>query len=71
MRYRSLTVKTATVRELRNQFGKLSKWLDRGETVQIGKLKLPKDWAGWFADADRASLPVPGEKGVRTVAPGG
>jgi len=28
-------MKTATVRDLRNQFGKLSKWLAAGETVQI------------------------------------
>jgi antitoxin (DNA-binding transcriptional repressor) of toxin-antitoxin stability system len=34
-------MKTATVRELRNEFGKLSKWLDRGETVQILKSGRP------------------------------
>jgi PIN domain nuclease of toxin-antitoxin system len=42
-----------------------------GKKVQIGNLKLPKDLAGWFADAGRSSLPVPGERGVRSVAPGG
>jgi antitoxin (DNA-binding transcriptional repressor) of toxin-antitoxin stability system len=30
-------VKTATVRELRNDFGRLSKWLERGETIEIIK----------------------------------
>jgi antitoxin (DNA-binding transcriptional repressor) of toxin-antitoxin stability system len=30
-------MKTATVRELRNDFGRLSKWLEKGESVQIVK----------------------------------
>jgi antitoxin (DNA-binding transcriptional repressor) of toxin-antitoxin stability system len=30
-------VKTATVRELRNEFGRISKWLERGESVEIVK----------------------------------
>lgn len=30
-------MKTATVRELRNEFSRLSKWLAAGETVQITK----------------------------------
>jgi antitoxin (DNA-binding transcriptional repressor) of toxin-antitoxin stability system len=30
-------MKTATVRELRNDFGRLSKWLERGETIEIVK----------------------------------
>ena len=34
-------MKTATVRELRNEFGKLSKWLERGESVQIVKSGRP------------------------------
>lgn len=34
-------MKTATVRELRNEFAKLSKWLGRGETVQILKRGRP------------------------------
>jgi antitoxin (DNA-binding transcriptional repressor) of toxin-antitoxin stability system len=34
-------MKTATVRELRNSFGKVSKWLDSGETVQILKHGRP------------------------------
>jgi len=28
-------MKTATVRELRNDFGRLSKWLEKGETIEI------------------------------------
>jgi len=34
-------MKTATVRDLRNSFGRLSKWLERGETVQITKKGKP------------------------------
>jgi antitoxin (DNA-binding transcriptional repressor) of toxin-antitoxin stability system len=34
-------MKTATVRDLRNHFAKLSKWLDSGETVQIVKHGRP------------------------------
>ena len=34
-------MKTATVRDLRNQFNKLSKWLDSGQTVQILKHGRP------------------------------
>ena len=34
-------MKTATVRELRNDFGKLSKWLSAGETIQIVKRGQP------------------------------
>jgi antitoxin (DNA-binding transcriptional repressor) of toxin-antitoxin stability system len=30
-------MKTATVRELRNEFGRISKWLAKGETVEIIK----------------------------------
>ena len=34
-------MKTATVRDLRNHFAKVSKWLDSGETVQIVKHGKP------------------------------
>jgi antitoxin (DNA-binding transcriptional repressor) of toxin-antitoxin stability system len=30
-------MKTATVRELRNDFSRLSKWLEKGETIEILK----------------------------------
>jgi prevent-host-death family protein len=34
-------MKTATVRELRNEFARLSKWLARGETIEIVKRGKP------------------------------
>jgi antitoxin (DNA-binding transcriptional repressor) of toxin-antitoxin stability system len=34
-------MKTASVRDLRNEFSKVSKWLDAGETVQILKRGKP------------------------------
>ena len=34
-------MKTATIRDLRNEFARLSKWLDKGETVQIVKRGKP------------------------------
>jgi antitoxin (DNA-binding transcriptional repressor) of toxin-antitoxin stability system len=34
-------MKTATVRDLRNNFGRLSKWLENGETVQLLKRGRP------------------------------
>ena len=30
-------MKTATIRDLRNDFARLSKWLDKGETIEIIK----------------------------------
>ncbi len=30
-------MKTATVRDLRNNFARLSKWLEKGETIEIVK----------------------------------
>ena len=34
-------MKTATVRDLRNNFARLSKWLDKGETIEIVKRGKP------------------------------
>ena len=34
-------MKTATVRDLRNDFARLSKWLDQGETIEIIKRGKP------------------------------
>jgi len=34
-------MRTATIRELRNDFGRLSKWLEKGETVQLLKHGKP------------------------------
>jgi antitoxin (DNA-binding transcriptional repressor) of toxin-antitoxin stability system len=34
-------MKTATIRDLRNEFARLSKWLEKGESVQIIKRGKP------------------------------
>ena len=34
-------MKTATIRDLRNEFARVSKWLEKGETVQIIKRGKP------------------------------
>jgi antitoxin (DNA-binding transcriptional repressor) of toxin-antitoxin stability system len=34
-------MKTATVRDLRNDFARLSKWLEKGETIEILKRGKP------------------------------
>jgi antitoxin (DNA-binding transcriptional repressor) of toxin-antitoxin stability system len=34
-------MKNVTVRELRNRFGQIAKWIERGETVQIMKRGKP------------------------------
>ena len=34
-------MKHATVRELRNDFGRISRWIERGETVEIVKRGKP------------------------------
>ena len=34
-------MKTATIRDLRNEFGRVSKWLEKGETVQNVKRGKP------------------------------
>ena len=34
-------MKTATIRELRNEFARVSKWIEKGETVQIIKRGKP------------------------------
>ncbi len=34
-------MKTATVRDLRNQFGQLSRWIEEGESVEITKNGQP------------------------------
>ena len=34
-------MKTATIRDLRNEFARVSKWLERGETVRITKRGKP------------------------------
>jgi antitoxin (DNA-binding transcriptional repressor) of toxin-antitoxin stability system len=34
-------MKTATIRDLRNDFARLSKWLEKGETIEILKRGKP------------------------------
>lgn len=34
-------MKTATIRDLRNDFARLSKWLEKGETIEIVKRGKP------------------------------
>ena len=46
-------MKTATVRDLRNDFSRLSKWLEKGETIEIIKRGKP------FADLVPASSSRP------------
>jgi antitoxin (DNA-binding transcriptional repressor) of toxin-antitoxin stability system len=38
---KKLLVKTATVTDLRRNFGRISKWLLKGETVRILKRRMP------------------------------
>jgi antitoxin (DNA-binding transcriptional repressor) of toxin-antitoxin stability system len=58
-------MKTATVRDLRNEFGRLSKWLEKGETVQIVKRGrpfarvVPEPTARTFVGACRSSVSLP------------
>jgi antitoxin (DNA-binding transcriptional repressor) of toxin-antitoxin stability system len=47
-------MKTATVRDLRNDFARLSKWLEKGETVQL--LKRGKPFARVVPEAKSGSF---------------
>jgi len=47
-------MKTATVRDMRNHFGRLSKWLEDGETVQI--LKRGKAFARVIPESPAGKL---------------
>ena len=40
-RYTCITMKTATVRDLRNRFQQISRWLEQGESVQVKKRGKP------------------------------
>ena len=60
-------MKTATVRDLRNEFSKVSKWLDAGETVQIlkrgkpyGRL-IPEPQQKTFLGACPSPFPIPAD----------
>jgi antitoxin (DNA-binding transcriptional repressor) of toxin-antitoxin stability system len=58
-------MKTATVRDLRNEFSRISKWLEAGESVQV--LKRGKPYARvvperaprTFVGACPSSVPLP------------
>ena len=58
-------MKTATVRDLRNEFGRVSKWLEAGEVVQIVKRGrpfarvVPEVPHKTFVGACRSSKPLP------------
>ena len=58
-------MKTATVRDLRNRFRRVSKWLDTGETVQVLKRGkacarvIPEPHARTFVDACPSHVPLP------------
>ena len=58
-------MKTATVRDLRNQFRRISKWLEKGETVQVLKRGkafarvVPEPTAKTFLGACRSAVPLP------------
>jgi antitoxin (DNA-binding transcriptional repressor) of toxin-antitoxin stability system len=47
-------MKTATVRDLRNEFSRISKWLSAGETVQI--LKRGKPFARVVPEGKRSGF---------------
>ena len=58
-------MKTATVRDLRNQFRRISKWLDSGESVQVVKRGkpfarvVPEPMAKTFVGACASSMSLP------------
>jgi antitoxin (DNA-binding transcriptional repressor) of toxin-antitoxin stability system len=58
-------MKTATVRDLRNEFNRISKWLDSGEVVQVLKRGkpfarvVPEPKARSFVGACPSGLPLP------------
>ena len=60
-------MKTATVRDLRNQFRRISKWLDAGESVQVVKRGtpyarvVPEPLAKTFVGACPSSMPLPAD----------
>jgi len=61
-------MKTASVRDLRNAFGRVSKWLEAGETVQIVKRGKPfarvvpePKKSGTFLGACPGTKPLPAD----------
>ena len=68
-------MKTATVRDLRNQFRRISKWLDSGESVQVVKhgkpfaRVIPEPRAKTFVGACPSSVPLPSDLDEPVAAP--
>jgi antitoxin (DNA-binding transcriptional repressor) of toxin-antitoxin stability system len=60
-------MKTATVRDLRNEFRRISRWLEAGETVQVLKRGrpfarvVPEPKAKTFVGACPSALPLPSD----------
>ena len=60
-------MKTATVRDLRNGFGRISKWLEAGEVVQVLKRGkpfarvIPEPKPKTFLGACLSPLPLPAD----------
>ena len=60
-------MKTATVRDLRNQFNRISKWLETGEVVQVLKRGkpfarvVPEPKAKTFLGACPSPFPLPSD----------
>ena len=58
-------MKTATIRDLRNEFARVSKWLEKGETVQIVKRGkpfarvIPEPRSKSFLGATPSNVPLP------------
>jgi antitoxin (DNA-binding transcriptional repressor) of toxin-antitoxin stability system len=58
-------MKTATVRDLRNEFNRISKWLDSGEVVQVLKRGkpfarvIPEPKPRTFVGACHSAVPLP------------
>lgn len=58
-------MKTATVRDLRNEFHRISRWLEAGEVVQVLKRGkpfarvVPEPKAGTFLGACPSPIPLP------------
>lgn len=60
-------MKTATVRDLRNQFNRISKWLEGGEVVQVLKRGkpyarvVPEPQSKTFVGACPSRIPLPAD----------
>lgn len=60
-------MKTATVRDLRNQFNRISKWLEAGEVVQVLKRGkpfarvVPEPHSKTFVGACPSAIPLPSD----------